>query len=202
MAQQPQGPGGDTKQLPSKVQRLNKAPVNNEILKVKLPHPTEVDAAQWPDDPGAGTAPSAHRLLQTCGSSPVRSLIPKTRRAWHPSPQTCCATARPNAIARRLQPNWTNWRATFNADAALWLKPHHHHSFGLEPVCRQADGGDERHGAQSQLPGRRTAEIPTAGGRAPLPAAHQPWIPGAGTLCARGLWRLSRGRAVANAWIH
>ena len=41
-AQQPQGPGGDTKQLPSKVQRLNKAPVNNEILKVKLPHPTEV----------------------------------------------------------------------------------------------------------------------------------------------------------------
>ena len=41
-AQQPQGPGGDTKQLPSKVQRLNKAPVNNEILKVKLPHPVEV----------------------------------------------------------------------------------------------------------------------------------------------------------------
>jgi zinc protease len=41
-AQQPQGPAGDTKQLPSKVQRLNKAPVNNEILKVKLPHPVEV----------------------------------------------------------------------------------------------------------------------------------------------------------------
>jgi zinc protease len=41
-AQQPQGPGGDTKQLPSKVQRLNKAPVNNEVLKVKLPHPVEV----------------------------------------------------------------------------------------------------------------------------------------------------------------
>jgi zinc protease len=41
-AQQPQGPGSDTKQLPSKVQRLNKAPVNNEILKVKLPHPVEV----------------------------------------------------------------------------------------------------------------------------------------------------------------
>lgn len=41
-AQQPQGPGADTKQLPSKVQRLNKAPVNNEILKVKLPHPVEV----------------------------------------------------------------------------------------------------------------------------------------------------------------
>jgi zinc protease len=42
-AQQP-GPGatGDTKQLPSKIQRLNKAPVNNEILKVKLPHPAEV----------------------------------------------------------------------------------------------------------------------------------------------------------------
>src|ERR1700704_4893726 len=40
-AQQPQGPGADTKQLPSKVQRLNKAPVNNEILKVKLPHPVE-----------------------------------------------------------------------------------------------------------------------------------------------------------------
>jgi zinc protease len=39
---QPQGPGGDTKQLPSKVERLNKAPVNNEILKVKLPHPVEV----------------------------------------------------------------------------------------------------------------------------------------------------------------
>jgi predicted Zn-dependent peptidase len=41
LAQQPQGPGGDTKQLPTKVQRLNRAPVNNEILKVKLPHPTE-----------------------------------------------------------------------------------------------------------------------------------------------------------------
>jgi zinc protease len=41
-AQQSQGPGGDSKQLPSKVQRLNKAPVNNEILKVKLPHPVEV----------------------------------------------------------------------------------------------------------------------------------------------------------------
>jgi zinc protease len=41
-AQQPQGAGADSKQLPSKVQRLNKAPVNNEILKVKLPHPTEV----------------------------------------------------------------------------------------------------------------------------------------------------------------
>jgi zinc protease len=40
MAQQPGG--GDTKQLPSKVQRLNRAPVNNEILKVKLPHPAEV----------------------------------------------------------------------------------------------------------------------------------------------------------------
>jgi zinc protease len=44
-AQQPPGPGGDTKQLPSKVQRLNKAPVNNEILKVKLPHPVEVTLA-------------------------------------------------------------------------------------------------------------------------------------------------------------
>ena len=41
LAQGPQGQG-DSKQLPSKVQRLNKAPVNNEILKVKLPHPTEV----------------------------------------------------------------------------------------------------------------------------------------------------------------
>ncbi|HZU31564.1 MAG TPA: pitrilysin family protein [Candidatus Angelobacter sp.] len=42
-AQQPpaQGPGTDAKDLPSKVQRLNKAPVNNEILKVKLPHPVE-----------------------------------------------------------------------------------------------------------------------------------------------------------------
>jgi predicted Zn-dependent peptidase len=37
-----QQPGGDSKQLPSKVTRLNKAPVNHEILKVKLPHPTEV----------------------------------------------------------------------------------------------------------------------------------------------------------------
>lgn len=45
LAQQPQGEaaGGDSKQLPSKVQRLNKAPVNNEILKVKLPHPVEVN---------------------------------------------------------------------------------------------------------------------------------------------------------------
>src|SRR5262245_18109823 len=40
-AQQPTA-GGDSKQLPSKVERLNRAPVNNEILKVKLPHPTEI----------------------------------------------------------------------------------------------------------------------------------------------------------------
>lgn len=39
VAQQPGA--GDSKQLPSKVQRLNRAPVNNEILKVKLPHPAE-----------------------------------------------------------------------------------------------------------------------------------------------------------------
>jgi zinc protease len=32
----------DTKQLPSKVQRLNKVPINHDILKVKLPHPVEV----------------------------------------------------------------------------------------------------------------------------------------------------------------
>jgi zinc protease len=38
-AQQPAG--GDNKQLPSKVERLNRTPVNNEILKVKLPHPSE-----------------------------------------------------------------------------------------------------------------------------------------------------------------
>lgn len=41
LAQQPQGPGGDSKELPTKVERLNKAPVNNEVLKVKLPHPKE-----------------------------------------------------------------------------------------------------------------------------------------------------------------
>ena len=40
-AQQPPA-AGDSKQLPSKVQRLNKAPVSNDILKVKLPHPVEV----------------------------------------------------------------------------------------------------------------------------------------------------------------
>ncbi|HET9365030.1 MAG TPA: pitrilysin family protein [Candidatus Angelobacter sp.] len=42
LAQQPQGPGGDSKELPTKVERLNKAPVNNEVLKVKLPHPKEL----------------------------------------------------------------------------------------------------------------------------------------------------------------
>src|SRR5262249_6632608 len=42
LAQQPQqGPGGDSKTLPTKVERLNKAPVSNEVLKVKLPHPSE-----------------------------------------------------------------------------------------------------------------------------------------------------------------
>jgi predicted Zn-dependent peptidase len=40
-AQQP-GPG-DNKQLPSKVQRLNRAPVSTEVLKVKLPHPAEIE---------------------------------------------------------------------------------------------------------------------------------------------------------------
>ncbi|HXB22017.1 MAG TPA: pitrilysin family protein [Candidatus Solibacter sp.] len=34
--------GGEHQQLPSKVQRLNRTPVNQEILKVKLPHPKEV----------------------------------------------------------------------------------------------------------------------------------------------------------------
>src|SRR6266852_4786269 len=38
-AQQPQSP--DDKPLPGKVQRLNHAPVNAEILKVTLPHPKE-----------------------------------------------------------------------------------------------------------------------------------------------------------------
>jgi zinc protease len=32
----------DTKRLPSKIQRLNKVPINYEILKVKLPYPVEV----------------------------------------------------------------------------------------------------------------------------------------------------------------
>lgn len=32
----------DAKPLPSKIERLNRVPVNNEILKVKLPHPKEV----------------------------------------------------------------------------------------------------------------------------------------------------------------
>ncbi len=38
-AQQPQG---DDKPLPGKVQRLNRVPVGQEILKVRLPHPKEV----------------------------------------------------------------------------------------------------------------------------------------------------------------
>ncbi len=38
-----QQPGqGDSKQLPSKVERLNRAPVSNEVLKVKLPRPVEI----------------------------------------------------------------------------------------------------------------------------------------------------------------
>jgi zinc protease len=40
-AQQPPS-AVDSQQLPSHVQRLNRVPVNPEILKVKLPHPTEV----------------------------------------------------------------------------------------------------------------------------------------------------------------
>lgn len=42
-AQQP-GPG-ESKQLPSKVQRLNRAPVSKDVLKVKLPHPSEFQLA-------------------------------------------------------------------------------------------------------------------------------------------------------------
>lgn len=38
-AQQPQG--ADAKPMPGKVTRLNRVPVSNEILKVKLPHPKE-----------------------------------------------------------------------------------------------------------------------------------------------------------------
>lgn len=37
-----QNPNPDTKLLPGKVTRLNKTPVNTEVLKVKLPHPVEV----------------------------------------------------------------------------------------------------------------------------------------------------------------
>ncbi len=37
-----QQPNADSKQLPTKVERLNRAPINNEILKVKLPHPQEI----------------------------------------------------------------------------------------------------------------------------------------------------------------
>jgi zinc protease len=33
---------GEKRQLPSKIERLNRAPVSNEVLKVKLPRPTEV----------------------------------------------------------------------------------------------------------------------------------------------------------------
>jgi zinc protease len=43
LAQQPQG--ADAKPLPGKVTRLNRVPVNNEILKVKLPHPNEFSLA-------------------------------------------------------------------------------------------------------------------------------------------------------------
>src|SRR5947209_8529377 len=41
LAQQPPSPG-EHEQLPSHVQRLNRVPVNQEILKVKLPHPKEM----------------------------------------------------------------------------------------------------------------------------------------------------------------
>src|SRR5437763_5967064 len=41
VAQQPQG-AGEHEQLPSHVQRLNRVPVNQDILKLKLPHPKEV----------------------------------------------------------------------------------------------------------------------------------------------------------------
>jgi zinc protease len=41
VAQQPPS-AGEHEQLPSHVQRLNRVPVNQEILKVKLPHPKEV----------------------------------------------------------------------------------------------------------------------------------------------------------------
>jgi zinc protease len=41
LAQQPPS-AGEHDQLPSHVQRLNRVPVNQEILKVKLPHPKEV----------------------------------------------------------------------------------------------------------------------------------------------------------------
>lgn len=40
VAQQPAP--GDAKQLPSKIERLNRAPVSNEVLKVKLPRPVEI----------------------------------------------------------------------------------------------------------------------------------------------------------------
>jgi zinc protease len=38
-----QQPGGDSKQMPSKVTRLNHAPVSSDVLKVKLPHPAEFE---------------------------------------------------------------------------------------------------------------------------------------------------------------
>ena len=49
-----QGEPGQDKSTPaSKVERLNRAPVSKEILKVKLPRPVETVSSEWNprDDP-------------------------------------------------------------------------------------------------------------------------------------------------------
>ena len=107
-AQQPQVPGADTKQLPSKVQRLNKAPVNNEILKVKLPHPVEVAL------PNGLTmlVLEQHRLPTVYYGLWIKSGAlsdPKDTPGLASFTADLLPTARQNETARRLPLNWTNW---------------------------------------------------------------------------------------------
>src|ERR1044071_6232799 len=117
-AQQPQGAGADTKQLPSKVQRLNKAPVNNEILKVKLPQPGEVAL------PNGLTmlVLEQHRLPTVYYSLWIKSGAlsdPKDTPglASFTAPLLRADTAKQNSP--KIAPDLDELGATFNADASF-----------------------------------------------------------------------------------
>ena len=80
-AQVPQDPG--SKAIPlSKVERKNKAPVSDEILRVKIPKPTEIDAPERPHGAGAGRSPAAagHRAAHHSG----RGRAERSRRCARP----------------------------------------------------------------------------------------------------------------------
>jgi hypothetical protein len=106
LAQQPQSP--DDKSLPGKVQRLNKAPVNPEILKVTLPH---VKEAALPNGLSILVL-EQHKVPTVNFTLWIKSGAlsdPADQPGRLPLPPTRCATAPPSAPAPKLLLIWMTW---------------------------------------------------------------------------------------------